>query len=90
MIKTEGIQTAPGSGGYRFDKDHAGEGVIQGEARLANLADDVRAAGNQPDNLAFSEADFTQAAGHFRRRTKLANAYGAAGVHLIQRGKVAF
>src|SRR5205807_203899 len=62
-----------------FHQDQPGESVVQREARLAYLTDDVRVAGNQSNNLSLTEPNLPQTARHFRRRAKLANAHRPAG-----------
>ena len=51
-----------------------------GETGVADLANEIRLAGQEADDLVFAEAEFSQAVLYFRDRTKLLNAHGDAGL----------
>jgi len=62
-----------------LDHDQLSQLLADGEAGIANLADEIGLAGEVPDNLVFAQAEFAQAVLQFRRGAKLFDADGNAG-----------
>jgi hypothetical protein len=55
----------------RFDEDQLGQLRADRQPRIANLANEICMAGDQPDDLVLTQADFPQAVLDFRSGTKL-------------------
>lgn len=53
-------------GRHRLDPDELGELLAEGEAGVANLTDEIRAIGHEPDDLILAQADLAQAFLHRR------------------------
>ena len=70
---------ADGGGLEGFDEDDFGQFLADSEAGIANLADVIGVAGQEPNDLVLAEADFAQAVLHFRGSAELFNADGDAG-----------
>jgi len=70
--------------GNEFDEDELGELCADGEAGVANLADEIGLAGEETNHLIFPEAEFAQAILQLRRGAELFNADGDAGAHAAQ------
>jgi hypothetical protein len=62
----------------RLDHDQLGQLLADGEAGIANLADEIGLAGEKPDDLVFAKAEFAQTVLQFRGCTKLLDAHGHA------------
>ena len=71
--------------GEGFDEDQPGQLLADGEAGVADLADDVIAAGDEADDLVFAKADLAQAVLDIRRGAELFHAHRDAGLDAAQR-----
>jgi len=76
-------------GGDRFNPNQPRDLFADGEARVADLTDEIRLAGDEPDDLILAEAQFTQPVLDFGRGAQLFDAHGYAGLHAVQRAKFA-
>ena len=54
-----------------LDQDQLSQLLADGEPGIANLADEIRLAGEEPDNLVFTKAEFAQSVLQFRSGAKL-------------------
>ena len=68
----------------RFDEDKPGELFADGHARVADLADEIILAGDEADDLIFTQSDFAEAILDFRRGTKLFDAHRDTSLHAAQ------
>jgi hypothetical protein len=59
----------------RLNQNQLCQLLANGEARVANLTDEVVAAGNEAHNLIFAKADFAQTILNFRRGAELPDAH---------------
>jgi len=64
----------------RLDEDELRQLLADGQARVADLADEVRLAGHQLDDLVLAQTQLTQAVLEFRRGAKLPDAHGNASL----------
>ena len=71
-------------GGHGFHQNQLGQLFADGEAGVANLADEIVSAGDEPDDLVFAEPDFPEAVLNFRRGAKLLDAHRDAGLDAAQ------
>jgi hypothetical protein len=71
--------------GNGLDHDQFGQLLADGEAGVANLADEIVTAGDEADDPVFPEADFAQAVLNFGRGAKLADAHRDARLDAAQR-----
>jgi hypothetical protein len=62
----------------RLDHDQLSQLLADGEAGVANLANEIGLAGQEPDNLVFTKAKFAQAVLKFRGSAKLFDTHGYA------------
>lgn len=76
-------------GGNRLNHDEAGELFTDGEAGIADLADEVVPAGDELDDLILDEADFAKAVLHFGRGAELFDSHGHACLDAVQGAHVA-
>jgi hypothetical protein len=59
-----------------LDHDQLSQLLADGEAGIADLANEIGLAGEEPDNLVFAKAEFTEAVLQFRDSAKLFYAHG--------------
>jgi hypothetical protein len=69
---------------HAFNEDQPRELFTDGEAGIADLADEVVPAGDQFDDLIFAKTDFAQTILNFRRGAKLFDSHRHAGLHAAQ------
>ena len=62
-----------------FDEDDFSQFLADGEAGIADLADIIGVAGEEPNYLVLAEADFAEAILHFRGSAELFDTDGDAG-----------
>jgi hypothetical protein len=67
-----------------LDDDFLGEAGADAQAGVANLADEIGLAAQEPDFLFFAKAEFAQAMGDVRGSGQLFDAHGHAGVDVGQ------
>jgi hypothetical protein len=72
-----------------LDHDQLCQLLADGEAGVADLADEIGLAGEEPDNLVFAKAEFAQAVLEFRSGAKLFDAHGHARFDTGQRADLA-
>jgi hypothetical protein len=63
--------------------------LADGEPGIANLADEIGLACEEPDNLVFAKAKFAEAVLKFRGGTKLFDPHGYAGFDAGERANIA-
>ena len=68
-----------------MDEDGVGERFTQGDAGVANLANDIVMAADQPDLLILNEAEFAQTVADFRPAGEFLDAHAHADFHKAQR-----
>jgi hypothetical protein len=68
-----------------LDHDELGQLLADRKAGIANLADEIGLAGEEPDDLVFAKAEFTEAVLEFRRGAKLLDPDSHAGFDLGER-----
>ena len=81
-----------GSSECRFEwlhHDDARQLLADGQPRIADLANEIRLAGKQFDDLVFAEPEFAQPVLHFGRSAKLFDPHRHARLHAAQRAHVA-
>ena len=74
---------------YRLDHDELCKVFADGEARIADLTDEIVLAGNEPNDLILAESDFAEAVLNFRCGAKFLDAHGHARLHAAQRAHFA-
>ena len=85
---THGLKLFRHSSGARHDRldhDHLSKLFADGKTGVANLADEIVPAGDEPDDLILAKPQFPQAILYFRRGAKLLDAHRHAGLHAAQR-----
>jgi len=78
------LKPTAGLRNQRFDENELRELRADGQSGVANLADEIRLAGNEPDDPVFAQADFAKAILHFRPGAKLFDANGDTGLDAAQ------
>jgi hypothetical protein len=73
----------------RLNHDQLSELLADGEAGIADLADEIIAAGNETDHLILAEPDFAEAILNFRRSAKLLDAHGDTALNTVERTNLA-
>ena len=68
-----------------FDHDDFGQLFADGQAGVANLANEVGLAGQQFDDVIFAETQFAQPVLDFRRGAKLFDSHSDSGFDPVQR-----
>jgi len=68
----------------RFDHDQLSQLLADSQPRVADLADEIALAGDQPDDLIFAEANVPQPLLNFRRSAQLLDAHRHACLYAIQ------
>jgi hypothetical protein len=58
--------------------------LTDGQSSVADLADEIVAAGDEADDLVFAQTDFTKTVLNFRRSAELLDAHSHAGLHAAQ------
>jgi len=76
-------------GAERFDQDKLRQVFADGQARVADLANEICVAGQQFDDLILAQTQFPQPVLHVRRRAQLFDAHSDAGFDPTQRAKFA-
>ncbi len=76
---------ATASGSDWFDQDELGQLLADGQAGVANLANEIGLAGEQVDDLFFAKADLAQSILDLGRGAQLLDAHGHAGSDAAQR-----
>jgi hypothetical protein len=83
------MQIIRGPSLHRFHENCLSQLGAQREAGVADDANDIRSAAQQPNDLFLAQADFAQSLSDIRRGAKLLYAYRHPGAHPIQRAKQA-
>src|ERR1035438_4818106 len=82
--RASGIKVSGGGGGQRLYQNGPGQFFTQGEAGIADQADDIGFATQEFDALLLAEAKFAQAVAQFGRRGQFLDANGCAGSDMAQ------
>jgi len=72
-----------------FHQNDPGELFAESQARIADLADEIVAAGHQPDDLFLAKAQFAEAILHFRSGAQPLDPDRHAGLNMAERTKLA-
>ena len=72
-----------------LDEDEPGQFLTDGQPRVADLADEIRVAGHELDDLVLAQADFSKTRLNLRRGAELLDAHRYARLHAAQRTDLA-